>query len=221
MDDDNISRNSPKELFKQAGAALPSLKNLRGSAMTPQGRVNLAKATLATQRATIMYACYRRDDAANPEIFLDAAAAILASYPDDCIMWVTDPRTGIPGTLKWPPQPSEVKEACEDYMAPLRRREERELSLKRQLAERAELERQEANRPDRLTIEELKAKYGETWGLNPREEVVAANQEQRDRARQRLERDIQAEYEAHGEEPVRAGELLISRELANKLRGYR
>lgn len=141
--------------------------------------------------------------------------AVLAEYPMDVVRLVCDPRCGIPSKCNWLPTLAEIKAECESWHAPMRRARQRELEIEEQFAQR---DRDEAARARKPTLEELKAKYGETWGLNPREEVIAANQEQRDRARQRLERDIQAEYAAHGEEPVRAGELLVSRELANKLR---
>lgn len=86
-------------------------------------------------RAAAMYACYRSDGAANPEMFLAAAASILADFPEDVILYVTDPRTGLPGKIKWPPQPAEVREACLDRANYLARLDEREERLARQRAE--------------------------------------------------------------------------------------
>jgi hypothetical protein len=63
-----------------------------------------------------MFACWRKTEADTPQVFLDAAIAILADYPDDIITVVTDPRVGLPGKIKWPAQPSEVREACEQRM---------------------------------------------------------------------------------------------------------
>lgn len=94
----------------------------------------------AYERATMMYKCWRRDDASDPETFIDAAAAILADYPTDVIVLVTDPRSGLAGKLKWPAQPSEVKDACEYFYAPRRQAAEWDKRSLEQLAERAALE---------------------------------------------------------------------------------
>jgi hypothetical protein len=97
-------------------------------------------------RAGLMYACYRRDDAADVVIFLDAAAAILADYPDDVIVSVTDPRSGLPGKIKWPPQPQEVKAACEAMVQPRRNRAAWDKRSAEQLLERAAIEVERAKR---------------------------------------------------------------------------
>jgi hypothetical protein len=113
-----------------------------------------------------MYGCYRKAEADDATIFLDAAAAILSDYPDEVILLVTDPRTGIPGKLKWPPQPSEVKEACEAAMAPIRRlleAEDRERRIAAQLAQRA-LEPPPESKPSK---EELEAKLGRKISARP------------------------------------------------------
>lgn len=57
-------------------------------------------------------------------MFAAGTAAILAEFPMDVMDYVTDPRTGLPGRLKWPPQPSEVREACEARVAELERARE-------------------------------------------------------------------------------------------------
>lgn len=73
-----------------------------------------------------MYSCYRKDEAFNPDVFLTAAAAILSEYSEAVIRYVTDPRTGLPSRQKWPPQASEIKEACEDRRIYLLERAKRE-----------------------------------------------------------------------------------------------
>ena len=65
------------------------------------------------ERATMLLGCYRRDEANDPEIYIAAVAAILSEYPRSVIEYVTDPRTGLPRTSKWPPNPAEVSEACD------------------------------------------------------------------------------------------------------------
>lgn len=41
--------------------------------------------------------------------------AVLEEFPDEVIIYVTDPRTGIQRRSKWPPTISEVLEACEAH----------------------------------------------------------------------------------------------------------
>jgi hypothetical protein len=89
--------------------------------------------------ATILEGSYRDIAAASAEVFHLAYVMVLAEYPDDCIRYVTDPRSGIQSFsysvwrdgkekkapfVSWPPNPGEVQEACEKYMGPIRRRDE-------------------------------------------------------------------------------------------------
>src|SRR5437660_1554614 len=67
---------------------------------------------MAAQRTAIMFGCYRRGDANDPETYVAAVAAVLAGFSEDVVAYVTDPRTGIPGELKWLPSVAEIKEAC-------------------------------------------------------------------------------------------------------------
>lgn len=61
-----------------------------------------------------LYGCYRKDDAADPKIFVPAAAAVLSEYPKDIVEYITDPRTSsILKTLKWPPSIAELVEAAD------------------------------------------------------------------------------------------------------------
>jgi hypothetical protein len=140
--------------LQRVGNDSPSSKSLAAGSVSLGAAVTLEKATLATQRATLMYGCFRRDDAADADIFMDAAIAILADYPDDVIIRVTDPREGLPSQQKWPPQPHEVKTACEAIEGPRRRLREYNERTRKQLAERRMLEAQPA---PRQTYEEFKA----------------------------------------------------------------
>lgn len=64
-----------------------------------------------------MFGCYRRGDANDPDTYVAAIAAILASYDDaDLIREVTDPRTGISATEKFAsfmPNVGELKIYCD------------------------------------------------------------------------------------------------------------
>ena len=54
---------------------------------------------------------------------MTSLGAVLEQFPDEVIVYVTDPRTGIQRRSKWPPTISEVVEACEqhqEYLARMR-----------------------------------------------------------------------------------------------------
>ena len=69
---------------------------------------------LAAERTRLLFGCYRRGDANDPEIYTAAVAAVLAEYEPDVITRVTDPRTGLPRKTKFLPNPAEVAEACDE-----------------------------------------------------------------------------------------------------------
>lgn len=78
---------------------------------------------MAAQRAAILFGCYRRGDANDPDTYCAAVAATLSRFSASVVEYVTDPRTGIPGSCEWLPSVAEVKAACvarEDYLVRLR-----------------------------------------------------------------------------------------------------
>jgi hypothetical protein len=75
---------------------------------------------VATRRAAILLASYRKGDAENPEIYTAAVASVLTCYPLPVAYRVTDPRSGLPGRSQWLPTVAEVRAACEAEMAPSR-----------------------------------------------------------------------------------------------------
>ena len=60
-----------------------------------------------------MFGCYRKGDANDPETYVAAVTVVLAEYSEETIRRVTDPRTGLPRTNKFMPNPAEVAEACD------------------------------------------------------------------------------------------------------------
>lgn len=68
-------------------------------------------------RVEMMAACYRREDAMNPEMYCAAIAAVLSDYPAEVIEKVTDPRTGLPRQIKYLPTVAEVASACDEEKA--------------------------------------------------------------------------------------------------------
>lgn len=69
---------------------------------------------LAAERTRLLFGCFRKGDANDPEIYTAAVAAVLSEYEPDVIVRVTDPRTGLPRKTKFLPNPAEVAEACEE-----------------------------------------------------------------------------------------------------------
>jgi hypothetical protein len=94
-------------------------------------------ATIATERANILFGCYRSGEANDPAIYAAAVAAVLADYPAEVVRRVTDPRSGLPRRVKWLPTVSEVAAACDVLAAPIRFACDWDARTARQLADRA------------------------------------------------------------------------------------
>jgi hypothetical protein len=130
----------------------------------------------ALQRAQILLGCYRRDDAADPETYGGAVAAVLAEYPPDIVQRVTDPRSGIPSRSQWLPTVKEVRDACEEIdqrrraMAQMKKHEAEQLAARKAA---------ELSRDRRPTYEELKAQYGDNWGMAPAEDQTKREESRR------------------------------------------
>lgn len=100
------------------------LKQLKISARSPEDiqnrelRLESARQhqAYASSRASLMFGCYRRAEASDPEIYAAATAAVLSEYPQEVIDYITDPRTGIPSTSQWLPSVFEVRKACKAHV---------------------------------------------------------------------------------------------------------
>lgn len=75
----------------------------------------------AVQRAALLFGCYRRGDANDPDTYSAAVAAVLSRFPQHVVEYVTDPRTGLAGTCEWLPSVAEVKKALTERQAYLDR----------------------------------------------------------------------------------------------------
>jgi len=64
----------------------------------------------------MLFGCYPRNEANDPEIFITAATALLASYPEIVVERVCDPVRGLPAKNKFLPAIAEIREACEREM---------------------------------------------------------------------------------------------------------
>lgn len=121
--------------------------------------------------------------------------AVLSDYAPETVRLVTDPRTGIATQEKfriWMPNPGELKAACDDIEAPARRARERAKAMDNYWRENVALESEPC---PRLTFEEMKAKYGETWGIGS----TTAEQAPRSNFKRYSDDDLRAIY--GGENP--------------------
>ena len=73
---------------------------------------------MAARQAAKLFGCYPRNDANDPETFLTAATAILASYSEVVADRVCDPlrRDSLPSKSKFLPSIAEIRAACEVEM---------------------------------------------------------------------------------------------------------
>ena len=69
-------------------------------------------ASFPAARAAVLFGCYRRGEANDPEGYTAAIAAILSEYSPEVIQHVTDPRTGLPRKTNFLPTVQEVDLAC-------------------------------------------------------------------------------------------------------------
>lgn len=132
-----------------------------------------------------MLGCFRKGDAADPAVFTTAVASVLSGYPEGVVMAVTSPVSGIPAKLKWLPSIAEVREACEAEMAHILREEQRKADLARSRALVAPSEEP----IERKSIEELKARCGENWGIAQPDDLGKPRKKDmsRDQAKRHLE----------------------------------
>lgn len=102
----------------------------------------------------MLFGCYRRGDANDPETYVRAIAAVLSVYDTELIREVTDPRSGIMTNEKYMsfmPNAGELKVYC-DAIASRRERLQRVGSLPRPDFTQARLPRPEPQPGDKATI---------------------------------------------------------------------
>lgn len=109
----------------------------------------------------IIFSGYRKDQFSDPEGYSDSLEMVLGQYPDDVILAITDPRTGVQSRCKWPPTIAEIIEAANGQMQDRARRIRLE-----NWGKPKEPKAIESPRETRPTYGELKVKYGDNWGLN-------------------------------------------------------
>ncbi len=170
-----------------------------------------------TKQARLFFGSFRKADADNPEAFSAGCLRLFTSYEPDVVTYVVDPITGLPGRSVWLPSLSEVKAALDARASELVRGEQRVRAEAATLAERRKWQ-EERDKP-RPTLDELQAKHGKNWGLEPvaeeNEKAKAARLAKISEANSRL---LRREYEAAGIAPrMASSKIPISLELSRKL----
>jgi hypothetical protein len=102
--------------------------------------------------------------------YVGALSAMLSSYPKQVAQHCADPVRGIVRECKFPPSVADIVAWCEHKTEPLRIQVDRERRVAQQIEERERFEDLERNvRPERMTIAELKERYGD-WSPPTRPE---------------------------------------------------
>lgn len=128
-----------------------------------EGSLSWSASELEARKAVkVLLGCYRSGEASDPEVYTAAMTAVLRRYPPAIILAVVDPREGLPSASKFLPTVSEVRTECEKWQARQHRATQRAAELQQQLAERRAWKESRKMRP---TYDDLKAMYGENWGL--------------------------------------------------------
>jgi hypothetical protein len=92
----------------------------RQASQQESGSSTNQRLSYATSRAEVLFGCYRRGDANDPDRYVAAIAAVLTLYDFELMREVTDPRTGIMTTEKFAsfmPNAGELKVYCEAVAA--------------------------------------------------------------------------------------------------------
>jgi hypothetical protein len=126
-----------------------------------------ALTSYAAERAKLLLGCYRTGEANDPVTYVAAITAILSRYPEDVITTVTHPATGLPKKKSWLPTIKEVSDAC-DEAAEFNIQNAARLKRVQEQLEARERE----DRGEKLTLDQLKAKYGPDWGIIPNASIV-------------------------------------------------
>ncbi|MBR0868917.1 hypothetical protein JQ633_00995 [Bradyrhizobium tropiciagri] len=166
-----------------------------------------ALTSYAAERAELLFGCYRTGDANDPKVYVAAVTAVLARYPEQVITEVTHPVTGLPSNGKgWLPTVKEVSDACARAHEPIIQGELRLKRIKEQMEARERMDRGE-----KPTLEQLKARFGENWGLD-KVQPEKTQDEKREENRAAMDREqarVRAEYNEAGA-PAPASKLALS-----------
>lgn len=133
--------------------------------LAAQPSVSAEHLNWATSQVNLFFGSFRKADADDPETFTAGCLRLFTAYPPAAVRFVVDPVTGLPGRSEWLPTMRATREALEAWEAEQNRSREfeaRQQAAVQQIAERKAWQEQQKIKP---TLDQLKAKYGENWGL--------------------------------------------------------
>jgi hypothetical protein len=115
----------------------------------------------AIEAATRIVVCYPNGGREAGKSYLGALAHTLASYPRQVALRCAERGSGVVSECKFLPTVADLIAWCERAVAPLHGDFDRGKRLEEQFKIRAEYERDQAERLNRLSVDELKEKYGD------------------------------------------------------------
>jgi hypothetical protein len=175
----------------------------------------------AIERVGAILDCYPNGGQNAARGYIGALAAVLVTYPRCVTHKAADPLTGVPRDVRFLPTPADVIAWCEGEVADLRKIVARDDDHRRAVGEMRSLREASAklveDRKARPSYDELKAKYGPSWGLGDSDEEIKAEQERHcGHVREANSRLLAREWADRGELPMTAGRgIPISVELAS------
>src|SRR5262245_17323030 len=144
MEQPAMDKDDAQDRYWMRPMTSTGFSNKLAPSRTDPDPMGLDRFSWINERARKILGAYRRDDYADPAIFLTSLEAVLERYPDGVVEAATDPRWPdcIQRICKFPPSIAEVAQICDD----LHRRQsfsaEWDARSRKQLYERTEFERQ-------------------------------------------------------------------------------
>lgn len=199
---------------------LPNRRDPQSVRQALSDRLNLSE---AIEIVGVILDCYPNGGRDATRGYIGALAAVLAQYPRCVTSFAGDPHKGVPRETRFLPTPADVIAWCEREVADLRGIVERD-DYHREIRERMKRREEEANsieaqRKTRPTLQQMKDKYGENWGITSVEKedlkVKAARQDMMARANTAA---FEAECRAAGIDPNRVASPSLERLLHGEIR---
>lgn len=159
-----MDKLKPPSAVPQLPVATQSLMPLTAS--TPPSQAEVERMRKISRMAKRLFTAYPKSDYADADAAAAGMVNVLKAYPLSVVNRLTNETESEALQLKhkFPPRLAEIKEAADALMSEHARRVAGQQRVQQQLAERAEAEKPKGDRP---TITELKARYGENYGIDP------------------------------------------------------
>lgn len=129
----------------------------------------VAGSLLASEKAALLAGQFRRSEADDPDTFIASWTLVMQDFPPMVLDHVCHPAKGLAIRSHWMPTVKEVREACIEHFSLLIARWRNETTPR---IEYRKPTPPPEPREKRLSLEELKAKHGPTWGIDSAAESV-------------------------------------------------